>query len=161
MSDRYPIVSEMCRVLFEKHGLLEAGWRFGGFDRAKTRCGVTKYDSKSISLSCYYIAKTEVSEENVRNTILHEIAHALTPGHHHDAIWQEKALAIGCNGERCANVGQIALSKWVVKCGNEACGIVVFERHKLQNKMQQKIVSGHLQCVKCKCTELHMYKRGT
>tara|TARA_R100000152_G_C6741643_1_gene165439 strand:- start:429 stop:917 length:489 start_codon:yes stop_codon:yes gene_type:complete len=39
-------------------------------------------------------------ESEFRNTVLHEIAHVLTPGHGHDATWQRVALEIGCNGER-------------------------------------------------------------
>ena len=32
----------------------------------------------------------------VRNTILHEVAHALTPGHSHDNVWADKAKELGC-----------------------------------------------------------------
>jgi len=40
-------------------------------------------------------------EDRVRLTILHEIAHALTEGHHHDTVWQAKLLEIGGDGKRC------------------------------------------------------------
>jgi hypothetical protein len=36
-----------------------------------------------------------------RDTILHEIAHALTPGHNHDSVWRAKSIEIGCDGKRC------------------------------------------------------------
>ncbi len=40
----------------------------------------------------------------MRNTILHEIAHALT-GHKagHNAEWRNMAIAIGCDGQRVYN----------------------------------------------------------
>lgn len=34
----------------------------------------------------------------VHDTILHEIAHMLTPGHGHDAVWRAEAVAIGSLG---------------------------------------------------------------
>ncbi len=42
-----------------------------------------------------------LTKEKILDTILHEIAHSLTPNHHHDHIWKRKAISIGCNGERC------------------------------------------------------------
>lgn len=44
----------------------------------------------------------EINEpERVRLTILHEVAHALTEGHGHDAVWRAKLLEIGGDGKRC------------------------------------------------------------
>lgn len=59
--------------------------------------GVCNYDRKVIVLSdiyCYRLPRKEVED-----TILHEIAHALTPGHEHDNVWKNKALEIGCSGK--------------------------------------------------------------
>lgn len=39
------------------------------------------------------------SEDEIIETILHEIAHAITPGAGHVKIWRDTALAIGSNGE--------------------------------------------------------------
>ena len=33
----------------------------------------------------------------VWDTFLHELAHALTPCHQHDAVWQAQAQALGCS----------------------------------------------------------------
>src|SRR5260221_206501 len=38
----------------------------------------------------------------VEETINHEIAHALTPGHSHDSIWAAKAKELGANPTECA-----------------------------------------------------------
>jgi hypothetical protein len=42
---------------------------------------------------------------DVENTILHEVAHALCPGHGHDSVWAERAREIGCdNTLPCSNL---------------------------------------------------------
>ncbi|PFG39656.1 SprT-like family protein [Georgenia soli] len=82
--------------LLALHGL--TSWRFA-FDNAKRRAGACKFDTRTISVSRHLMAL--YSEEHVRDTILHEIAHALVgPKHGHDRVWRAKALAIGCSGSR-------------------------------------------------------------
>ncbi|MCA9836579.1 MAG: SprT-like domain-containing protein [Trueperaceae bacterium] len=69
------------------------------FDHAKRRFGSCNYTLKQITLSKHL---TELnSEEQVRETLLHEIAHALTPGDHHGKRWQAKCLELGIKPERC------------------------------------------------------------
>ena len=87
----------MATALMARHGL--RGWRFV-FDRAKTRAGVCRPASREIGLSRVL---TELhTEAEVRETVLHEIAHALVgAAHGHDAVWRARALAIGASGERC------------------------------------------------------------
>ena len=70
------------------------------FGRMKTQLGTCNHSTKTIKLSQYFVK--ELDEDRVRNTILHEIAHALTQGHNHDRVWQNKAIALGCSGERTA-----------------------------------------------------------
>jgi len=84
------------RLMFE-HDL--TGWTVVA-DRAKTRAGVCRFAKRQIGLSR---PLTELhSEAEGRDTILHEIAHALVgPEHGHDRIWRAKAREIGCSGERC------------------------------------------------------------
>lgn len=66
-----------------------------------------------------------------RDTILHEIAHALTPGHNHDAVWQTKAVEIGCDGKRCYgfDVRAPGANLYVAACPN-CQRIVSRERHR-------------------------------
>lgn len=99
-------------LMFE-HGLIQDGWTFK-FDNARRRFGVCNYTNKRIGLSA---PLTKIREpDNVRNTILHEIAHALVGrGHGHDSVWRSKAIEIGCNGQRCSNDATIK-GKWVAVC---------------------------------------------
>ncbi len=110
-----------------KHGIGEKGWRFQ-FDNARRRFGCCKYRPKLITLSKYL---TELNDEKtVINTILHEIAHALTPGHGHDLVWKRKALEIGCDGNRCYDSKTVSTpqSKYIAHCSG--CNTI----HKKQRK---------------------------
>lgn len=83
--------------LLEKHGLHDWHVRYDG---AKRRAGVCRFRDKTLGLSAPLTALH--SDEEVRDTILHEIAHALVgPRHGHDQTWREVAGLIGCSGERC------------------------------------------------------------
>jgi hypothetical protein len=82
----------------KKHNLIQSGWTFQYI--TSNRCfGICKYGSKEICLSK---PLTEINNwEKVKDTILHEIAHALTPRQNHNHVWVAKAIEIGCNGKRC------------------------------------------------------------
>ena len=101
--------------LIKKHGL--DGWSFQ-FDSALRRAGACDYSTKVISLSRLFCLKA--SEDQVRDTILHEIAHALAgPEHNHDAEWKSIARSIGCTADRCHTV-DFAPAKYIVSCAR--CG---------------------------------------
>jgi len=81
-----------------EHGLIDKGWRFQ-FDTAISRFGYCSRYSRTISLSG---PLTELnSEAEVKDTIIHEIAHALTPSHGHDDVWKRKCVELGCKPIRC------------------------------------------------------------
>ncbi|HEY7720133.1 MAG TPA: SprT-like domain-containing protein [Pedococcus sp.] len=87
----------LARGLLAEHGLHD--WRVG-LDRAKTRAGACRFARREITLSAPLTRLH--SEAEVRDTILHEVAHALVgPSHGHDDVWRATALRIGCSGQRC------------------------------------------------------------
>lgn len=97
--------------LMAQHGL--AQWSFQ-FDDASRRAGSCNYETKVLSLAREFALIAPSSE--VRNTILHEIAHALVgPKHNHDHVWRDKARAIGCTGERCHDV-KFAPPRYIKSC---------------------------------------------
>jgi hypothetical protein len=94
--------------LMTNHGIVEQGWRFE-FDNAKRRFGCCKYGSRRITLSLYLTELNNIDE--VKNTILHEIAHALCPRQGHNSVWKRKAIEIGCSGDRCYSSDKVETVK--------------------------------------------------
>jgi predicted SprT family Zn-dependent metalloprotease len=91
---------KLAKDLMNQHGLHY--WNFK-FDNAKRRLGLCSYSNRTISLSKHLTLLNELPR--VKNTILHEIAHALVGCNNgHNWIWRQKAIEIGCDGNRCANV---------------------------------------------------------
>lgn len=91
------------------------GWRLV-FDNAKTRAGACRSDRREITLSRPLVAL--YSPEQVTETMLHEIAHALAgSGHGHDRVWRTIARRIGYTGGRClpADAPQVD-GPWVGVC---------------------------------------------
>lgn len=87
----------MARTLMDRHGLRD--WTLA-FDRARTRAGQCRYGPRVISLSAPLTEQH--AEAEVRDTVLHEIAHALAgPRAGHGPAWRRTALAIGCSATRC------------------------------------------------------------
>ena len=104
-------------ALLREHGLAQQGWTFE-FDNAVNRGGQCRYSSKTISMSRKLVPLWE--EDQVRQTLLHEIAHALTKGHHHDAVWMAKAVSIGFTRGTRTHSNATPPKKWLVLCGD--CG---------------------------------------
>ena len=94
------VAKNMAVSLMKEHGLLYRGWQFE-FNTRKGAYGVCAHSKKIIYLSILYTRAMKNPNE-VKNIILHEIAHALVgSGHGHNYVWRRKALEIGCDGQRC------------------------------------------------------------
>lgn len=107
-------------TLMNKHNLLVSGWSFK-FDNAKRRFGVCSHRKMTISLSRHLVGLND--KEQVEDTILHEIAHALVgPGHGHDAVWKAKCVEIGAKPERCYNDDDVTVPTAKYKAICDGCG---------------------------------------
>ena len=125
--------------LLNEHELFEKGWSFS-FDRAKRRAGSCKFSKKEITLARAYAEQEDFKE--IKNTILHEIAHALVgPRHGHNEIWKQKALEIGCDAERCHYV-VFSKPKYILTCINRCFEVARYRVN--QNFLHSRI------CSKCK-----------
>jgi hypothetical protein len=87
--------------LMEKHGVTAAGWTFA-FDNTKSRMGVCKYGPRLIAVSRLFAA--HATESEVRDTILHEIAHVLAgPDAKHGILWKAHASRLGATPKACGH----------------------------------------------------------
>lgn len=98
--------------LMAQHGL--GDWTFR-FDNARARFGACRYQTRQITVS-RHLARL-CSEAEVRNTVLHEVAHALVGRvHGHDDVWRRTALAIGSDGRRTDDGPLGAEGRWTGRC---------------------------------------------
>ena len=89
----------LARALMAEHGLDRTGWAFA-FDDATRRMGSCRFGEEMlITLSRHYAQCAD--EAQVRDTVLHEIAHALTPRDKHGTRWKAVALRLGATPRAC------------------------------------------------------------
>lgn len=110
---RLETIQTRAEDLLKTHGLKR--WSFT-FDHSTRRAGCCYFRDKLITVAFNLAANGNL--EDIRDTILHEIAHALVGRkHHHDEVWKAKALEIGCSGERTHKL-QFSKPRWSVTCEN-------------------------------------------
>jgi len=123
-SEELDAIAQRARELLEQHHL--SRWSFR-FDNGRKRAGSCQYGPQVISLS-YEFAKHAPAEE-IHDTILHEIAHALVGNaHYHDDVWRAKARAIGCSGRRCHEL-HFTPPRYIVQC-ERGCWVATAERRR-------------------------------
>jgi len=130
---------KLARDLMDRHGLFEAGWRFR-WGSAKRQIGSVRIrqqrdrrtgqtiETKTLTLSRPLVRAN--SEAEVRDTILHEIAHALAgPANGHNETWKRICRRIGAKPQRLAGEGVNGIKpRYVVVCGR--CNRELGRRHR-------------------------------
>ena len=131
---------QLAESLLAQHGLTD--WTFE-FDRAKRRFGACTYKARTISLSRDLTRLNDPAA--VRETLLHEIAHALTPGAQHGPAWRAKCRELGIPARRCYTSAEVVQppSRYLLVC--DTCGSEV-PRHRK--------TAAPVACKKC-CTRLN------
>lgn len=128
------------RELIRRHtetGELTPGWEFG-FNLDRARGGVCRYEERRIELSVSYCHRA--LPQQVAETILHEIAHAIVGFEHkHRAVFKEVCLRIGGDPSPCHDVEHTP-PRWMGRCG---CGNR-FLRHRLSRRTRNGM------CPKCR-----------
>lgn len=106
-------VARLAEELMGRCGLED--WAFE-FDNAKRRSGACHFSRRTISMA-FEFARAAPDNE-IDDTILHEIAHALVgPAHGHGPAWRAKAREIGCSARRCHEV-EFSQPLYIVRCRN-------------------------------------------
>ena len=86
----------LAKKLLSKYPELK-GWSVSTNMR-KRAFGVCDYRNRLIELSAILVPA--MTDEAIQDTIVHEIAHALTPGHNHDYVWKQKCIELGGDGKQ-------------------------------------------------------------
>ncbi|VTR92600.1 Uncharacterized protein OS=Phycisphaera mikurensis (strain NBRC 102666 / KCTC 22515 / FYK2301M01) GN=PSMK_31170 PE=4 SV=1: SprT-like [Gemmata massiliana] len=117
LTERAARIRTQARALLNSHGL--TAWEFG-FNANVRRAGVCFYphagEPGRIELSVHFASRN--TDEEVLDTLLHEIAHALVgPRHGHDAVWRAKCRAIGARPEACYGEEiEMPRGRWRARC---------------------------------------------
>ena len=108
-----PDVLDLARSLMEEAGV--GNWELT-LDRARRRAGQTDHTRRRLTLSRHLMSLYDQAQ--VRETILHEIAHArVGPRHGHDAVWAAEAIRLGATGRRRIDAQAPRLpGRWVGRC---------------------------------------------
>jgi predicted SprT family Zn-dependent metalloprotease len=135
---------KLATELMQKYGLFERGWNFR-FNGNARRAGVCKFGlnriPKRIELSHHWARLHSDSE--VKDTILHEIAHALVgPEAGHGPKWKREAIRIGAKPRRVFKDERLAKTPaYTIFCENN-CSVTV-HRYKLGRRWRYSL------CGKC------------
>lgn len=108
--------AQLAQALIAEHRL--RGWVFQ-YNRGKRTLGMCDYTRKRIELSQYFVAHND--EAAVRDTILHEIAHALAGERAgHGPKWRAACERIGAIPERLDRTAVMPKGHWSATC--PGCG---------------------------------------
>lgn len=121
---------QLARQLLQEHALHDWGFFW---NRRKRALGLCRYERKRIELSLPFVLHND--EAAVRDTILHEIAHALAgPRAGHGSKWRKICVNIGAKPERCDHVAIMPRGRWIGTC--PSCG-KEYSRHRrpLKNRL--------------------------
>jgi predicted SprT family Zn-dependent metalloprotease len=114
--------TQLATGLMRQFGLSQKGWQLR-LTNTKKRLGACRFARNrltgeiipgTIELSRLMIELNDFEEIN--DTIRHEIAHALTPGHNHDRVWRAKAIECGAKPNRCSSTATMPKGSWVATC---------------------------------------------
>jgi predicted SprT family Zn-dependent metalloprotease len=119
------IAKNLAIKLIKDHNLIDLSF---DFDSSVRRFGCYHTKEKKITLSRMLTELNPIDE--VRDVILHEIAHALAPAKaHHNKEWKEIAISIGCRGTRIySNRVVVPKHKYSATCKN--CGRITLYNRK-------------------------------
>lgn len=108
----------MCEIKkFANHNLQKYklyDWQFEFMDSKKV-LGLCVYSERKIKLNINF-AKNHGFDSEVKDVILHEIAHALTPGAGHNRDWKRVCRIIGARPEATTSIERIKIDdhKWEI-----------------------------------------------
>ena len=132
-----------CQTYWERKSkeLKIQDWGFG-MNHTKRSLAICDYTKRTIFISSYFLRGENCNEKSMRNSILHEIAHALAGSKNgHNEEWKRIALSIGCDGHRCGSMDK-PKGSYLMVCPNFCFKQEYYRKPKVEGKV----------CLKCKST---------
>lgn len=119
--EKLQFVYRKAQEYMEQYGLIEDGWTFR-ISNTKNIVGQCYHGRKEIVYSKWFL---DEPDEQIVDTILHEIAHALVgPKHGHDWTWKLMAMKVGAEPNRIAeNAKTAAKPNYLLRCVNDECTV--------------------------------------
>ena len=109
--------TDYCRARLNEYGLNDWKIKLVQKDSGKSLfLGKCDYKEKTIYLNALHLDTH--GELEVRDTINHEIAHALIPGDGHGILWRAKAIELGSSGNVCATYNLDARAIDAIRSGD-------------------------------------------
>jgi len=101
-------VKELARD-YEGHDFIRHDYWILTFNNRKRSFGVCDYTNREIQISKFLLP--DMTEDNVRETLMHEIAHAYRPRCGHNSKWRAFYVGIGGNGNRLSPANEAQIQK--------------------------------------------------
>ena len=134
---------QLARDLMDEHGVTADGWQFA-WSNGKRQLGAAQIrrkknpkagkvvEQKRIKLSRHLVRLND--DDEVRDTILHEIAHAIAGLENgHNAKWKAVCRRIGAKPQRLAGEGvNVVEARYTIVCG--ICEKGIGKRHRRMRK---------------------------
>ena len=79
------------------------------------KIGLCSYMEKTIYLSSYFLQGASCNYFKTKKALMHEVAHALTPGHGHDKVWKQMCRKLG-GDDRLAGTMNEPNMNWSIYC---------------------------------------------
>lgn len=136
--------SALTHVLMHEHGL-SRGWTFR-WQNKKRSLGTCSYSKREIRLSEWYVRLNDIKD--VKDTILHELAHALSyerygsRGVGHGRLWKSVCREIGAIPKACTKA-DLNSPKNHYKYVDTCCG-VTYKRHRLKRNVSYSCPKCHV-----------------
>jgi len=140
-------VEAYAQTLFATHGLV--GWQLV-WNSSVAIAGICDYSKKSVIISRHMLSNPKISAAGVADIVLHEVAHALTPGHAHDEVWCAKARELGGSGARCHPFGYLLEPKYRFSC---PCGATRGAIHRRTKKLMARVCDVCMSGVSVTCAD--------
>ncbi len=126
--------------MLNAHGLVSQGWTCK-LSNTKRILGQCRYRDKSIRLSRIHVEMG--SDDEVMNTIRHEVAHAITgPGFGHGAAWKRNAMLLGAAPKSKTKLDYAVPHSYEIRCLK--CEKVLQKRHRRMSA--QRLNARHCKC---------------